>query len=95
MWRAFREKEMQISEARMGEIAIAWLTMRFEKEGLRLGLDFHDRAAETAAAIGVETDELIEFTKLMTVRMLGRAYRKHVSLKMTEPIVSPDTKSSH
>jgi hypothetical protein len=83
-----------LTEQRIGEIAMTILIEKLEKEGgLTIGSKFHRELGDIAKKIGIPIEELEEFSKEVLVRFIGRTFgMQHVSLTMNDPIKRPEKK---
>ncbi|MDD4531548.1 MAG: hypothetical protein PHH21_02455 [Candidatus Pacebacteria bacterium] len=55
----------EMDEGKMGEIAYAYLQWIMRRDGIRLKADLRRRVGSTAKDIGISTDEMVEFTKIL------------------------------
>ncbi len=79
-----------MNEKRKGEIALLFLKNKLQKDGIRLNQRAKREIGNTAKEIGVNTDEIMEFTEIITRELVdeifpqkGSGFRDGVSCENT------------
>jgi len=63
-------------DIRKGQIALAYLKNKLREEGVRLTPNFRRQVGNTAKAIGISTEEAMEFAEGMVRELVEEAFAK-------------------
>lgn len=64
-----------MDEVRKGQIAFAYLKNKLHEEGVRLTPDLRRQVGNTAKAIGISTEEAMEFTEIIVRELVEEAFK--------------------
>jgi hypothetical protein len=65
----------KLSQQRMGEIALALLMLKMERDGgIKIGPDLRRELGEVSKKTDIPLGELEEFSKEILIRFIGKAY---------------------
>jgi len=87
-----------LSEERMGEIALALIKLRLQKEGIRLSNSTRREIGQAAKDTGISREDLEQFQIQLLPEFIGNALGfKHVDLTTSErvPYVEPQRDHDH
>ena len=63
-----------MDDNRKGEIALAYLKNKLSEEGVRLTPNFRRQVGNTAKAIGISTEEAMEFAECIVRELVDEAF---------------------
>ena len=63
-----------MDDIRKGQIALAYLKNKLREEGVRLTPNFRRQVGNTAKAIGISTEEAMEFTESIIRELVEEAF---------------------
>lgn len=83
-----QQSDGEMSEVRMGEIALALFFAKVDQDGgVKVSSNFRRELGDMAKKTNIPVGDLEEFYKQILVRAIGRAFgMQRVSLRMSDPV---------